>query len=123
MFRSLISFLLIFATLSNGFTKLWVQAGFEANRDYIAKYLCENRNKPSLHCNGKCYLMKKLKQADSQKQEKNNELNNIFNEVFVPTTNYTFKSPSKVVVKLQTIYILRNYQAPLQGIFRPPLSV
>ncbi len=35
---------------------------FVINRDYIEKVLCENRNRPSLHCNGKCFLAKKLKQ-------------------------------------------------------------
>jgi hypothetical protein len=37
---------------------------FNLNRDYIAKSLCENRDKPSKKCNGKCYLKKQLKKVD-----------------------------------------------------------
>lgn len=34
---------------------------YHANYDYIASVLCENRDKPYLECNGKCYLEKQLK--------------------------------------------------------------
>lgn len=35
---------------------------FVINRDYIKTALCENRNRPALRCDGKCFLAKKLKQ-------------------------------------------------------------
>ena len=38
---------------------------YAINKEYIAKNLCENRNKPKLNCNGKCHLMKQLKKADA----------------------------------------------------------
>lgn len=34
---------------------------FQLRKDFIAQHLCENRMRPELHCNGKCYLAKKLK--------------------------------------------------------------
>ena len=33
------------------------------NYDYIAEQLCENRDKPVLACNGKCYLGEQLKDS------------------------------------------------------------
>lgn len=30
------------------------------NYDYIVKELCVNKDKPVMHCNGKCHLMKEL---------------------------------------------------------------
>lgn len=43
---------------------------FELNRDFIAKNLCENRNRPQLNCDGKCFLAKKLKaQQDREDRE------------------------------------------------------
>ena len=33
---------------------------FIVNQDLIAATQCENRDKPELHCNGKCVLMQKL---------------------------------------------------------------
>ncbi len=35
---------------------------YAINYDYISKVLCINKDKPKLQCNGKCQLMKKLKQ-------------------------------------------------------------
>ena len=37
------------------------------NQDYIIEFLCVNKEKPKLHCNGKCYLAKQIeKQQDSE---------------------------------------------------------
>lgn len=39
-----------------------------ANYDYIATELCENRDKPEMHCNGKCHLMKQLAKASEHEK-------------------------------------------------------
>ena len=36
------------------------------NQDYIAEFLCINKDKPELQCNGKCHLVKQI-----EKQQKN----------------------------------------------------
>jgi hypothetical protein len=38
------------------------------NYDYIAKELCENKEKPELHCNGKCHLAKELAKASEDEK-------------------------------------------------------
>jgi len=38
------------------------------NQDYIAEFLCINKDKPELACNGKCYLAKQLKKASEEKR-------------------------------------------------------
>ena len=40
---------------------------YMVNYDYIARELCENKNKPELNCNGQCYLMKSLAE-EAEKQ-------------------------------------------------------
>ena len=39
------------------------------NKDYIAEYLCVNKDKPMLNCNGKCYLAKMLKEKQDDKKQ------------------------------------------------------
>ncbi len=39
---------------------------YYANYDYIAKELCENRNKPVLDCNGVCYLNMMIVENNTQ---------------------------------------------------------
>lgn len=48
-------------------------AYYRVNQDYIAKNLCENRDKPMLDCNGQCYLAKQLKAAEEKEQKSNSE--------------------------------------------------
>ncbi len=38
------------------------------NYDYISKVLCVNKDKPTLHCNGKCHLMKELAKASENEK-------------------------------------------------------
>lgn len=59
---------------------------YAINYDYISKVLCVNKEKPALHCNGKCHLMKEL--AKASETEKPNSTNkkpnvNLLNDLFV----------------------------------------
>jgi hypothetical protein len=45
--------------------KLGIVAWYEYHKAYIAKNLCENRDKPAMKCCGKCYLQKKLAKAEA----------------------------------------------------------
>lgn len=47
---------------------------YVVNYDYIATVLCENKDKPMMHCNGKCHLMKELaKNAEEDKPISSNK--------------------------------------------------
>jgi len=39
------------------------------NQDYIAEYLCINKDKPEMHCDGKCYLMQMLAEQNQEKKQ------------------------------------------------------
>lgn len=54
----IVSLFIVQVFYSLGVTVYWL-----ANHDYIARVLCENRDKPGKHCDGKCYLRKKLAAA------------------------------------------------------------
>ena len=55
---------LTFTIFIQTFSTFIIQADFYVNQSYIAKNFCVNKDKPMMHCNGKCYLSKKLKQQD-----------------------------------------------------------
>ena len=52
---------------------------FYANQQSLTEKYCINKSKPKLHCNGKCYLQKKLNKLNQTdtKENKNHELINI----------------------------------------------
>ena len=77
MLTRAIAVLLLFSSLAVNLSGLFVFAGFEMNEDYIAKELCVNKNKPELQCNGKCYLMNKLKQAQDKEQKQEHQFQKV----------------------------------------------
>jgi len=42
---------------------------YHSNYDYIANVLCENRDRPYLECNGKCYLEKQLNKTNHENHD------------------------------------------------------
>lgn len=66
MLRYCTAFFLLLAFLASTFSKAVIVVDFYANQDYIAKNLCENRDKPMKHCCGRCQLRKRLNREDNQ---------------------------------------------------------
>lgn len=73
MFRSFTAMFLLTMMLLTQFSRVFIYAGFELNQQYIASTLCENRDKPEMHCNGKCYLTNKLRQAEEKEKRQERE--------------------------------------------------
>jgi hypothetical protein len=120
MLNRVTAMVLLVALLSANFSRLFVYAGFELNKEYIATQLCENKDKPLLHCDGHCYFMKKVKLA--QEKEKSNERQtqkSLFQEVFVKSSS-SVKFFSKVIATVFTPYQVLK-AAPFSGaVFQPP---
>ena len=120
MLQRLTAYLLIVSLVSANFSRFFIYAGFQLNRNYIATKLCENRNKPQLHCNGKCYFMKKVKQAeDKQNTEERQAQKNLFQEA-----NYNQPAKVKFYQVLLSVTKVPNYRIQLpeqsRNIFQPP---
>jgi len=69
MFKRAISIFILVLLILTNFSRLFIYAGFELNQNYIASKLCENRDRPEMNCNGKCYLAKKIKQAEEKEKK------------------------------------------------------
>lgn len=64
-----ITLVLLFALLLQSFSRMGVLTYFYLNQKTITKTFCINKSKPNLHCNGKCYLAKKLKKAEEKSRQ------------------------------------------------------
>lgn len=111
--------------------KAWViplvYLDFEIRRDYIVANLCENRDKPILLCNGKCFLTKKLDQAQKQ-EESRAEKTYLANLIYqVMDDQKTFNVPAPLVSVEILPQIAFQYHSSLlssantHDVFRPPL--
>ena len=117
-----IAILLLCCSVSVNLSGLFVFAGFEINRDYIAKELCVNKDRAELQCKGKCYLMKKLKQAQEKEQQQESQVQKIQLQLqeAIPTLRFTFK---RYPVAVTGFHIPHNDGIPvnrLTSIFHPP---
>jgi hypothetical protein len=68
MFKPVAAILLMIAFIAQTFSGGLVMLNYYANTTAFAKN-CENKAKPKMHCNGKCQMMKKLKQEEKQDQQ------------------------------------------------------
>jgi hypothetical protein len=77
MLKKTIAICLLVALISSSFSRFFVYAGFELNHKYISENFCINKNRPWLHCDGKCYFMRKIKEAreNEKKQERADQQN------------------------------------------------
>lgn len=62
--KKIASIALILLMSTQCFYKLGVITYFYLNRDYVAKVLCVNKERPVAMCKGQCYLKKHLALAD-----------------------------------------------------------
>lgn len=98
---------------------------YAVNYDYISTQLCENRAKPELRCNGKCYVKKEiLKSSENQNtKESKVQIKNV--DVFVVNEILDFKTDFSVEKKIENNF--QNYfnlmvKSFEESVFHPPLS-
>ena len=101
--------------------KLGLIGYYNLNIEYIIKELCENKSKPELKCNGKCYLKKKLTEADKAEKESKEIIKQVEFPVVLPHNQHLlhaeyieFINPLTEITDLYTHNINTR-------IFHPPL--
>ena len=95
---------------------------YRYNKDVVTAKYCINKNKPALHCNGKCFLFKKLKQAEEKGRGSDENVSSFFFYVFLQpgSSASTIKfSPRKreVILRDQPL----RYFIYSKDFFHPPL--
>lgn len=127
MLKRFTSLLLLAALIGSNCSRFFVFAGFELNHKFIADNFCINKNRPWLHCNGKCYFMKKIQQAEEneKKQETKKNLTRLEVSIFQEPQPVSFIEPVILDTTLSTfpLYAHHYCSSYLSTIFRPPKQV
>jgi len=95
---------------------------YYSNKEYIASVLCENRDKPALACNGKCYLEKQLKKANTQDNH-NHSAPQIDLSKYPVAPIYVVVEKNEIADRAQktVTYIQFNHsQKYTSSVFKPP---
>lgn len=95
---------------------------YSIKKEYIVEKLCINKDKPQLHCDGKCYLGKQLKTTEEGaknsaakiQKEKDEVLQDVFHQVsLTPRLNISFHGHL-------ADYTFNIPTAPVFGVAHPP---
>ncbi len=127
MLKRLTALCLLAALISSNFSRFFAFAAFQANQKYIAQNLCVNKSRPWLHCNGHCYFMKKVKQAEEQekKEAAKDNLNRMEVSFFQEPFQFTIATP--VLLESSTCsfpnYTYQYSNSYIETIFRPPRQI
>ena len=122
-FNTIISFLVIAIFVFQVLAKFIIVADYVVNKDFIAKTLCENKNKPKLKCNGKCHLAKQLDKQD-KKEKPTTSSKDKFEIVYFQSINQDVNN-EKVIISVEEkkskFYYSENRKSTfLNSIFQPP---
>lgn len=118
----LVSLILIMALSFQCLIKLGLISYYSLNISYIIRELCENKEKPELKCNGKCFLKKQVGQADTAEKQAKEIFKQIEFPVFIPHINLSLNT-EYILIK-DSITGLHNLYSHTQNnkIFHPPLA-
>lgn len=119
MFKQITAAILLLAILVQTFNKAVIVTSYYANTGAYAKD-CINKAKPKLHCNGKCQMMKKLKQEEN-KEEGNGLLKASQDEII--SSKCFFASINTTTTNSNFIFPLFTSSSPIDrasDFFHPP---
>ena len=121
MFKAIAAIFLITAFIAQTFSGGLVMLNYYANTAAFAKN-CENKAKPKMHCNGKCQMMKKLKQQEKQDQQNPEKKSDIKIQIFSSKSFYCISVEAFAIAVFKATPIEKNY--PVKDIsysfFHPP---
>jgi len=120
--KKIISLALVLALGFQFLMKLGILTYFQLNQAYIIEMFCVNKEKPEMHCDGQCFLAKKLQAAeDSDHDAEGTRTANqkIDMPIFLIATpdHFSFKREEPA---LEVITIINHYSfVPLRTFFHP----
>lgn len=109
--------------------RLGIIAWYQVNKEYVAKVLCENKNKPEKKCCGKCYLNKQLKKTEDTNPTTKHLPNKIDKVEFSPFIATTFSvqiqnaDAGPGIIEHHDHYRAPHGYLPVNNIFHPPSMV
>ncbi len=120
--KQIAAFIFIAAFFTQIFSRGLIVADYYTNKTVYAKN-CINKARPTLRCNGKCQMMKKMQ--EEERKDKENEQRKSQNEIIVLSSKSFFASfilSNLPIVFISTLFPLKedvvsNYSL---DIFHPP---
>lgn len=88
MLKQITAAILLLLFFAGSFSKSLIVADYFVNTSDYSKD-CINKARPMMHCNGKCQMMKKLKEEEKKESENTEKKSNLQNEVISSKSFFT----------------------------------
>lgn len=118
-----LAYLLSTLVLLQTFSRELVVLDYQLHKDQITRLFCVNKDKPRLHCNGKCHLAKKLrKAAGTESKSPAGSFAKVKYEAVLPVRAWAMASPAVVAVPavFGRLAAVPYSFSPAHSIFHPP---
>ena len=119
-----LAFFLVGLLLLQTFSRELVVLDYQVHKEQITELFCVNKDKPTLHCNGECHLVKQLRKAsDSESKAPASGFAKVKYDVVVPAT-FRLRTPVSVqLAPLPFAQLMPTHYAftAVHGVFRPPI--
>lgn len=124
MLKSITYIALSLLLLLSGMNYSLIQTHFYLNREAIADAFCENKEQPTLECDGLCELDKRLDQAKDNEDTKKARIHEEVQLLYLSTPAIQVHSTErKVVEQSRCLFIPANQsQGACLDFFHPPIS-
>src|SRR6185437_2100464 len=116
----IISIILLFAFITVNFSKVFIWLIYELNKTEITEKYCVNKDKPQMHCCGKCLLKKKL--AEDEEKQKSPAMPDIKNDIQLYNTSYfvTIDTKASTFSVINSPYSGATSLVAHSSVFHPP---
>ncbi len=95
---------------------------YAINYDYISEVLCINKDKPELHCEGKCYVVKQLEKQKSEDFKLLKIAEEEYPIGFVEFTTIPTNTKELIITTEKTYFHQQDYSFIADySIFHPPI--
>ncbi len=124
--QRLISYILIFIYVLIIISPAIPLADYIINYKYISQELCENKDKPLMHCNGKCHLKKEIKKVLGDEKTNKNKTTLPTLKLKEYTTFYRIDLLNKYYFKLtfsskkNILFTHKTFKGFLPDMIKPP---
>lgn len=120
--RKLIAITLLVGIMANSFSYLIVSTSYHFNKAYISSVLCTNKDKPQLHCDGKCFLDIKLRELEKKNKQEQDQSKRVIETVAPQMTSLAFITFETEVETSIPHYLSQKTVGKANCIFHPPKS-
>lgn len=124
MYRQFAAILLLLAFAAYSFNQAVIVLDYYANRTAFAK-ACENKARPMMHCNGKCQMMKKLKEQEKKDEQNPGRKADSKNEVAYAKSSFATVACFKMkTLSSFCLYTVTSFPKGIYtDVFHPPAFV